>query len=431
VSEHWSWSVGTRRRARVKAYERGDKGGVVYLIWSEGGQQRQECLGRKVRNDQGRVVKEVERWAMDRARTKHEELLAVAAGFVTAGPVVETGGLTISEAIRLIQDPYEGKYPTDSAHRREVLRSLRFAERCWGGSRTWTSIRKRDLRALGRRKIDELVNRGKRGARTAEKVLEHVIAVASWLRDYEHIPDTACLPSGKWTAELYDDWRTRTGSDRDYQVHKPRHTRDEAQAIMAAAPQVDPRFDLLLSLGADLRLGQVVRARRSQLDLVANTFTVYGRHTKKGTTVELTPGQRRAVEDAIRGHLSRLEGSCADYHLFPGRFATSAGEFTKADGGHVHKQTLYRWFKRAEEIARVEHRAARSAYGIRRVAVDELLRLRVSLPALQNNGGWSSPAIPTEEYADQESHAARHEAAQARATWRGEAPAAPPNPALP
>ena len=137
------------------------------------------------------------------------------------------------------------------------------------------------------------------------------------------------------------------------------------------------------------------------------------------------------MEDAIGGFLSLLEATCADYHLFPGRFATSAGEFTKADGGHVHKQTLYRWFKRAEVIAGVTHRPGRCAYGIRRVAVDELLRQRVSLPALQNNGGWTSPAIPTQEYADQESHAARREAAVARAAWRGEAPAMPPNPALP
>jgi hypothetical protein len=47
--------------------------------------------------------------------------------------------------------------------------------------------------------------------------------------------------------------------------------------------------------------------------------------------------------------------------------------------------------------------------------VAELLRRRVSLPALQNNGGWTSPAVPTQEYADQESDAARHKAAAARA----------------
>jgi len=63
--------------------------------------------------------------------------------------------------------------------------------------------------------------------------------------------------------------------------------------------------------------------------------------------------------------------------------------------------------------------------------VDELLRQRVSLPALQNNGGWTSPAIPTQEYADQESLAARREAALARAAWRGEDVARPANAAIP
>jgi hypothetical protein len=70
--------------------------------------------------------------------------------------------------------------------------------------------------------------------------LEHVLAVANWLRDNEHIPETACLASSNWTEELYEDWRTISGSDQDYRVEKPRHTVSEALAIMAAAPHVDP-----------------------------------------------------------------------------------------------------------------------------------------------------------------------------------------------
>lgn len=140
----------------------------------------------------------------------------------------ETTGLTIGEAIRLVQDPYEGKYPSDTAHRREVLQSLRFAERAWRSTPTWTAIKKRDLRALGRRRIDELVKEGKRGARTAEKVLEHVLAVASWLRDNERIPETACLPSSKWTDELYE-----TGERGPVAI---RTTRSTSPGILATRP---------------------------------------------------------------------------------------------------------------------------------------------------------------------------------------------------
>jgi integrase len=329
--------------------------------------------------------------------------------------------MTLDQATKLVQDPVEGKYPTDTPHRREVLQSLRYAEQIWTPKRTWASIRKRDVRALARRRIAELVEEGKRGARTAEKMIEHLVSVANWLRDNEHIAEAACIPSSKWSQELYDDWRAMTESDEDYQVQKPRHSLAEARAILQKAAEIDPRFHLLLALGADLRLGQVVRARRSQLNLEDDTFTVYGRGKKRGTTIELTAGQRRAVGYALQGYLRTFEASCADYPLFPGRYATKKGIFTKSDASYLHKQTLYRWFRRAEELAGVPHVAGRCAYGIRRVAVDELLGDGVSLMALTNNGGWSNPAIPTQEYADQQNRSARQEAARARAKWRGEA----------
>jgi integrase len=418
----WSWAIGTRRRGRVKAYERADKGGMLYMIWSERGQQRQKNLGRHLRTENGKVIKDTERWAKEQARAKHEELRARVAGYThpSAPNAAARHALTLEQTIVLLQDPIEGKFPQDTPHRREVVRSIRYVRDTWGAKATWASVSKRDLRNLARRRMGELVADGKRGARTAEKMIEHILSVSNWLRDDDQIPEDACRPSSRWTEELYEDWRAISESEQDYRVEKPRHTLDEARAILAMANDVDPRFHLLVSLGADLRLGQVVRARRSQLDLDGNTFVVFGRGKKQGTTIELTSGQRRAVEQALRGYLVHLERECVDYQLFPGRFASEAGEFMNPDGGYLHKQTIYRWFRRCEKLAGIKHVEGRCAYGIRRTAVDALLAEGISLPALQNNGGWSSPAIPTQEYADRASLGARQEAARARASWRGE-----------
>jgi len=65
-------------------------------------------------------------------------------------------------------------------------------------------------------------------------------------------------------------------------------------------------FALLLALGAELRLGQVVRARRSDLDLIAETFKVLRRGKKRGTVAHLTVGQLAAKR--IRG---RIRGEAA------------------------------------------------------------------------------------------------------------------------
>ena len=44
-------------------------------------------------------------------------------------------------------------------------------------------------------------------------------------------------------------------------------------------------YALLIALGAELRGGQVVRARRTDLDFEHATFTVWGRGHKRGVVV--------------------------------------------------------------------------------------------------------------------------------------------------
>jgi hypothetical protein len=50
-----------------------------------------------------------------------------------------------------------------------------------------------------------------------------------------------------------------------------------------------------MALGAELRLGQVIRCRRPDLSLEHATLTVRGKGHKKGAVEHLTAGQMRVV----------------------------------------------------------------------------------------------------------------------------------------
>ena len=69
-----------------------------------------------------------------------------------------------------------------------------------------------------------------------------------------------------------NNWRGERGADAPRsplfvfgQVLRARHAVDEVAALFAALPQADPRLRLLVELAAELRAGQAVRARRTDL----------------------------------------------------------------------------------------------------------------------------------------------------------------------
>jgi hypothetical protein len=97
---------------------------------------------------------------------------------------------------------------------------------------------------------------------------------------------------------------------------------------------VDPRTELAVEVGAELRLGQVLRVMRSELDLTARDLAPYGtpygklkvrgRGKKGGETIVLTLEQRAAIDRSLAGYLSDLEAQYdpenkkTDYCLFVG-----------------------------------------------------------------------------------------------------------------
>lgn len=420
----WEQSVGFLPH-KVTVYENAAKGNLLYLRWRHAGNWKKQSLKRGLRTERGKIEPEVQQWALAQATAKFNALVqGLPADTPTATPAAP---LTIREGLARAIDARTGKYPTATPHRKEVVREVERAAVVWR-NRPWAEIRRADLRALWRHRILELRAEGEVGLRGAEVTAQRVLAVASWLRDEELIPAGACVASSKWKTELKADWLELSGERAVATPKRPRHTLAEMRGIMAKAGEVDPRFELLMALGAEIRLGQVARARRPDLDLEKGLFTVYGRGGKRGVMVELTEGQLAVARRAVTtGYLRELERTAADYPLFPAGQLTGGrkGEDPRAAARHltakpVDRKTIGDWFHDAERAAGIEPIPGRAAYGVKRAAVQAAKDAGISREGLKAHGGWTDTQMPDQVYAEQDSEAARHEAATVRARIRGE-----------
>ncbi len=414
----WRYDVGERPN-KVTALERSDRGNRIYLRWRRDGNWKHACLGVSLRHKNGRVDRTVEAWVKKEVWVKHHELFC-------RGEVAGTD-LTIADTVRLITSP-DGPYPRDTHTRQEAVNALHDAVRKLGSGKKWCEVTRQDIRNLGRERINQLRAKGHVGLRGAEITLQRFLTTARWLREEAQlVSTTACLPNPRWKEHLRDDWLSLTGEEFNPEPNRPRYTAEEVVRIVRAAALVDPRLELLMVLGAELRLGQVARATRSDLDLERGVFVVRSAsRRKRGTSVKLSGGQLEKVNQVLSaGYLSYLEGRYADFRLFPGgqlaggRKGRGVAVDRHVDGPIVSRQQRDRWFKLAESVAGIEHMAGRGAYGIRRVAVDLAKREGISDAALKNLGGWSDVTTPNRVYADPEPTFAMEEAEKIRGRLRG------------
>lgn len=417
----WAHAVGDIP-FKVTVFENADRKDVLYLQWREarapGGETnwRYRSLRKRLRSADGKIIKARQREAIAAAEAMHHTLIRGLPAEERPKPL-----LTLGQTRDLVTHPHTGLYPRDTPHRREALRALAFAVAVWGDKTPWAAIRKRQIRELWRRRLEQVRAKGAAGRRSAEIAVTRVGTIANWLRDDELIPGDACVLGRKWKEEI-------AAETPDAKVFRPRHTMEESRRLLAVAWDVDPRFGLLVSLGAELRLGQVCRARRGDLDLAADRFTSPGQGKKRGEVVYLTAGQRAAVDRALNGYLRELEATAEpDYRLFPaGQLAggrLGEGVATKArhgDASPVNTRTIQAWFKTAERLAGIEHVKGRGYYGVRRASVDGAKAAGISREGLQKLGGWTDSQMPDQIYADQEASYAREEARKNRAIIRGE-----------
>lgn len=468
--EVWSDSVGSIP-FRVTVEEMVTRKNVLYLKWREGGVWQVKSLARAAVKDgiesatlydrhgrrlTGRALTQRQKWAIGQA----EEVFARLRAGLSPQERAEATPLTLKQTWAKVVDAKTGLYPVETPHRKEVEREFKHAQRIVGPGTRWAAIKRKDIRSLWRTRIDELRAAGNEGLRGAEISITRLLAIAQWLRDEELIPADACVASSTWRDDLRKDWQLLAGADRLPEVSRPRYSSEEFLKMLHASWQADPRFGLMYNLGAELRGGQVKRARRSDLTLPELTpesshfgeFRVPGTGKKRGTVVYLTRGQRAAVDRAVApetGYLRELEaayqrGQLPDYFLFPsgqmagtrllrkGKAATESSRKTgrvpahpvatieRHTANHVDDTAVRGWVRAAEVIAEVPLVRGRAWYGGRRRAVDMAKGEKISREGLQEHGGWSDSQVPDGIYADQERDYARKEARDVRARIRGE-----------
>jgi len=395
---------------------RSDRGDRLYLRWRIPGNWKLEATALRGRDP--------ETVAAARKLADHK-LADILVALPTAGSTA-AAGLTLRAGLQLALDPDIGKYPVATLHRAEVEREVERAAVILK-DKPFALLEVEDFTRLWRTRIRQLQSEGKSGHRMAELLVQRVLAVGAWLRERKRIPLGACHAPKGWKQALRDDWRQIAGQAKDYEPARPRHTVDELRKILAVAGRVDPRFALLLQLGAELRLGQIARAKRSDLDLDEGTFQPRGAGKKRTPKVILTAGQGEAIARAFgeAGYLRALElrwrHDGVDYPLFPGR-RLSHGVATHADAASLTRAAWDRWFAEAEGLAEVPHCRGRGPYGLRRAGVDGAKARKAGREDLKEFGGWSDTATPDQIYADQEAGAARQRAADLRADIRGETP---------
>jgi len=330
-------------------------------------------------------------------------------------------------------DAERGRWAKVTQHQKEIRRALKQACSVWGADRAWITLTKADFRELWRKTLKKHRAAGESGHRVTELTVLRVLTLAGWLREEDAIPPVSWLPWQKWRDEVREDIGEIT-------IQRPRFTLEEMRALLRTCRDVDPRWELLLELGAGLRLGQVRRTYRSwlQLDTGRLDLRKTGRKSKRGTVRLLTEGQLQAFQKATApgGYLAALEAlhveQGTDYPLFVG------GRLPRRANGQVYTQTkhasrapidqraLHEFFQANEILAGITHQAERGWTGLRRITVDQGKEGKISREALKELGGWATSQMADEIYADEEAQGPREEARDAFAKIRGEAPRALP-----
>jgi hypothetical protein len=116
--------------------------------------------------------------------------------------------------------------------------------------------------------------------------------------------DSAANPKARWKVKLREEWRALTGHR--VAIQRPRHQVDEVAADLRRASEGRSRLRLLIELTAEIRAGQAVRAKRSDLILDEpvegcglGRFIVHGPDKKHGQAVDLHPELRTLVDEAL------------------------------------------------------------------------------------------------------------------------------------
>jgi integrase len=330
--------------------------------------------------------------------------------------------------VRRAFEPLHGMYATETRHAVESRRLVERALAILGEQTTWSEMTPGRVRVLPRILAQD--SRNGEGLRTALYMCDMLYAVANWLRGEELISESTAVPSPRWKKRVKAEWQRITG--KVIKPARPRHSEEEMARIFAALEEGDPRIQLLLELAAELRGGQAVRGKRSDLDLGpvggfgCGRFTVHGFGTKMGEIVDLHPELRELVDRVLQsGYLADAEaayqrGEIGDYHLFPaGRFRQGRALVSRAVAQPLGPKTIRSMFLAVEAAAGVAHVEKRSLYGLRRRAADLAPNHSSDGRVLDRLTGHVDSETREEIYQDRETDELRAKAAEVRRAMRG------------
>lgn len=456
----WS-AVVAEEPQKVVAFERArghDANPRAYVrVWDgEERLYRKRSLKMSVRDGDGNLDPDLVAKAIKKAGETAEALLeGTEPKDLPSVPASEPEGLTLEEGFDLAFRPYDpdsrygGKY-RDTRYRKDARRAANDVMRVLGPKKKWATLSKRDVERIWTRvadvrngdvvwhsKLTDADGRPKHrspGWQWCRIMLATLFSVGRWLEDEEKLPSNTVSAPSNWRGELREEWTKMTGEST--RKSKPRYSQRELGKIWSALPKADPRVRLALIIGAELRVGQVLRTRRSNLDLSeAGEFDcgrveIVGRGRKRGTVLDLTPEQRAVIDKALdpeSGHLGKLEaayrgGDREDYPLFPQHVFTGDRTQAPADVPDevMDRRYFLELFHQLEQRAGVEHKTGRGWYGIRRLATDLAPEYTKDARVLNALGGWTDTKTRENyQHEDNPDDAAR--AARVRQAYREDA----------
>lgn len=179
--------------------------------------------------------------------------------------------MTVKHGFEIATTVETGMYVVETEHLKEVRRAARDIE--WaiatddlGRPRFWDDLKYSHVREPWQRLAKRYVASGQGGAAWTERCVVILLQVSNWLFLEEKIE--RAVPARKtWREQMRREWKQLTSAPI---VQKDlRHTEEEIARIFAALnhEHVDPRIALAVELGAEARLGQVRRLRRTDINL--------------------------------------------------------------------------------------------------------------------------------------------------------------------
>jgi hypothetical protein len=391
----WSYTVG-QPPAQLTARERRDRGHAIYTrIWTGSENVERKYLCATIRDAKGDIVPALENAAREAAQDRQRQAMGGVAD-------LHERELSLAGLFRRLLHARDGKYATRSPWKADMERFSVVIQDALGRTTRVADLRHSHYRKLWRRLAElHVESKGEKyGPRAAEIIVGALRSAVAWAQTEELVEAGTGLPAREWKRQMREEWEKITAHPIAAPA-KPRYTKEEQVKLWAALPKADPRIRLATNLGAELRLGQLPRSRRSDVEPYggheAGSVRVHGSGKKRGALVVLSEAERAVLVEAMTdGYLSDLEAEYqrkgTDYYLIPaGKLAK--GKARTSNGGRPWGRTgMRKAWRKLEVLAGVAHVEDRNWYGLRRLHADLAEDAETDERVLDKLGGWTDSA---------------------------------------